>query len=88
MCLIFLSFFRYLQHQATEEGNKPKEERRHRMDGCHLVMTCCFKQAFLILVNTFFETKSNERRHLGLTKSEGICKRFDYTPNRIESTKI
>ena len=23
--------------QATEEGNKPKEERRHRMDGCHLI---------------------------------------------------
>ena len=22
--------------------------------------TCCFKQAFLILVNTFFETKSDE----------------------------
>ena len=25
----------YLQRQATEEGNKPKEERSHRMDGCH-----------------------------------------------------
>ena len=30
-----LSFFQYLQHQATEEGNKPKEERRHHTDGCH-----------------------------------------------------
>ena len=25
--------------------------------------------------------------HLGLTKSEGIRKRFDYIPNRIESAK-
>ena len=33
--LNFLSFFRYLQHQETEKGNKPKEERRHHMDGCH-----------------------------------------------------
>ena len=27
------------------------------------------------------------RRHLGLTQSEGICKRFDYIPIRIESAK-
>ena len=26
-------------------------------------------------------------RYLGLTKSQGICKRFDYKPNRIESAK-
>ena len=26
----------------------------------HLEMTCCFKQAFLILVITFFETKSDK----------------------------
>ena len=25
----------YLQRQAPEEGNKTKEERRHRMDSCH-----------------------------------------------------
>ena len=40
----FLSFFLpillnlYLKHQATEGVNKPKEERRHRMDGCHLII--------------------------------------------------
>ena len=32
--------------------------------------------------------KRRERRHLRLTKCEGICKRFDYIRNRIESAKI
>ena len=36
----------------------------------------------------FLKKKRRERRHLGLTKNEGIRKRFDYIPNRIESTKI
>ena len=35
----------------------------------------------------FLNEKRPERRHLGLTKSEGIRKRFDYMPNRIESAK-
>ena len=35
----------------------------------------------------FWKEKQQERRHLGLTKSEGIRKRFDYIPNRIESAK-
>ena len=36
----------------------------------------------------FLKRKRRERRHLGLTKTEGIRKRFDYIPNRIESAKI
>ena len=38
----------------------------------------------------FLKEKRRERehRHLGLTKTEGIRKRFDYIPNRIESAKI
>ena len=35
----------------------------------------------------FLNEKRRERRHLGLTKSEGIRKRFDYITNRIESEK-
>ena len=35
----------------------------------------------------FWNEKWRERRHLGWTKSEGIRKRFDYIPNRIESAK-
>ena len=35
----------------------------------------------------FLKEKRRERRHLGLTKTEGIRKRFDYIPNRIESAK-
>ena len=49
----------------------------------------------LLLQTSFFDLgdhifrskKRRERRHLGLTKSEGIRKRFDYIPNRIESAK-
>ena len=32
--------------------------------------------------------RERERRHLGLTKTKGVRKRFDYIPNRIESAKI
>ena len=37
--------------------------------------------------HNFWKEKRRERRHLGLTKTEGIRKRFDYIPNRIESAK-
>ena len=36
----------------------------------------------------FLKRKRRERRDLGSTKTEGIRKRFDYIPNRIESAKI
>ena len=36
----------------------------------------------------FLNEKGRERRHLGLTKSKGIRKRFDYIPNRIVSEKF
>ena len=36
----------------------------------------------------FLKEKRRERRHLGLTKTKGNHKRFDYIPNRIESAKI
>ena len=36
----------------------------------------------------FWNQKRRECGNLGLTKSEGIRKRFDYIPNRIESAKI
>ena len=36
----------------------------------------------------FLKEKRRECRHLGLTKIEGIRKRFDYIPNRILSAKI
>ena len=42
------------------------------------IFCCCF----------FLNKKQREHRHLGLTKSEGICKRFNYIPNGIESAKI
>ena len=46
-------------------------------------MTCCFKQAFLI----FFKTKATRTSPSWIDKSEGIRKRFDYIPSRIESAK-
>ena len=35
----------------------------------------------------FWKEKRQERCHLGLTKTAGIHKMFDYIPNRIESAK-
>ena len=51
-------------------------------------MTCCFKHAFLILVITFFETKSDESVAILDGQNPKLSvKRFDYIPNRIESAK-
>ena len=51
----------YLQRQATEMGNKPKEERRHRMDSCHKISHLLLQTSFSDLGDiTFLETKSDE----------------------------
>ena len=89
----FFSYDTYNMKQQKRKINAKKKTSSHRWlsfnISSHLVMTCCFKQAFLILVITFFgNEKRRESRHLGLTKSEGIRKRFDYIPNRIESARF
>ena len=57
MCLTFslpIVLNLYLQRQATEEGNKPKEERRHSMDSWIVVIKYLKSSGDDLLLQTSF----------------------------------
>ena len=89
--LNFLSFFRYFQHQAKKREINPKKKdviawmvviKYLKSSGNDLLLQTSFSD---LGDHIFGNEKRREHRHLGLTKSEGISKRFDYIPKRIES---
>ena len=83
-----LTFFRYLTTSSNRRNPKIKDViawmvviKYLKSSGDDLLL----QTSFSVLGDHIFWNE--KRHHLGLTKSEGICKRFDYIPNRIESVE-
>ena len=93
MCLtFFLSSDTYNIKQQKREINPKKKDviawmvviKYLKSSGDDLLLQTSYSD---FCDHIFLNEKRGERRHLGLTKSEGIRKRFDYIPNKIESAK-